>query len=325
MRVQVEPALDMEQLLETTAELAHEGNTLRSGMPKPLHLALFVQRFKREVRAPFPPAWLVGARWLRCGPSPARAGTTRAIPRSLRWRSALLFATTLAALSAPPASARTETLFDGRSLKGWRHAGDAPLRLQGRTIRSASGSGELGLLYYARKRYRDFQLSLEFKAAEGANSGVHLRFPEPGGCSWIDCGYEVQINDTAADTRKTGSIYGFADLDAQHAHTRPPGTWTRLRIRAQGPDVHRLPRWQAHQPLRRQPPPLGLHRPAGARRPSGHRRVPGHPDPRALSRLPHDRVAARRHLRAQLDQDGRERLAPDRAVARARARGRRRR
>jgi len=61
VRVQVEPALDMEQLLETTAELAHEGNTLRSGMPKPLHLALFVQRFKREVRAPFPPAWIVAA------------------------------------------------------------------------------------------------------------------------------------------------------------------------------------------------------------------------------------------------------------------------
>jgi hypothetical protein len=52
-------AQDTEQLLETTAELAHEGNTLRSGMPKPLHLALFVQRFQREVRAPFPPAWLM--------------------------------------------------------------------------------------------------------------------------------------------------------------------------------------------------------------------------------------------------------------------------
>jgi quercetin dioxygenase-like cupin family protein len=61
VRVEVEPALDMEQLLETTAELAHEGHTLRSGMPKPLHLALFVQRFEREVRAPFPPAWVVAA------------------------------------------------------------------------------------------------------------------------------------------------------------------------------------------------------------------------------------------------------------------------
>jgi quercetin dioxygenase-like cupin family protein len=60
-RVEVLPALDMEQLLCTTTELALEGNVLRSGMPKPLHLALFVGRFRREVRAPFPPAWLVRA------------------------------------------------------------------------------------------------------------------------------------------------------------------------------------------------------------------------------------------------------------------------
>jgi quercetin dioxygenase-like cupin family protein len=60
-RVEVVPALDMEDLLCTTAELAHEGNVLRSGMPKPLHLALFVGRFRREVRAPFPPAWMVHA------------------------------------------------------------------------------------------------------------------------------------------------------------------------------------------------------------------------------------------------------------------------
>ena len=51
----------MEQLLETTVELAMEGNVTRSGMPRPLHLALFVQRFRREVRAPFPPAWVVTA------------------------------------------------------------------------------------------------------------------------------------------------------------------------------------------------------------------------------------------------------------------------
>jgi quercetin dioxygenase-like cupin family protein len=58
-RVEVVPALDMEHLLETTVELALEGNVMRSGMPKPLHLALFVARFRREVKAPFPPAWVV--------------------------------------------------------------------------------------------------------------------------------------------------------------------------------------------------------------------------------------------------------------------------
>ena len=60
-RVEVVPALDMEQLFETAVELAMEGNVTRGGMPKPLHLALFVRRFAREVRAPFPPAWMVRA------------------------------------------------------------------------------------------------------------------------------------------------------------------------------------------------------------------------------------------------------------------------
>jgi quercetin dioxygenase-like cupin family protein len=60
-RVEVVPALDMEDLLVTTTELALEGNVTRKGMPKPLHLALFVRRFEREVRAPFPPASVVRA------------------------------------------------------------------------------------------------------------------------------------------------------------------------------------------------------------------------------------------------------------------------
>ena len=60
-RVEVVPALDMEQLFETTAELAHEGRVTSKGMPKPLHLALFVRRYEREVRAPFPPAGVVRA------------------------------------------------------------------------------------------------------------------------------------------------------------------------------------------------------------------------------------------------------------------------
>lgn len=60
-RVEVVPAFDMEDLFTTTAELAREGKVLRSGMPKPVHLALFVRRFRREVRAPFPPVPVVQA------------------------------------------------------------------------------------------------------------------------------------------------------------------------------------------------------------------------------------------------------------------------
>ncbi len=60
-RVTVTPALDMEYLFETAVALAEAGRTNRKGMPKPLDLALFVERFEDEVRAPFPPAPVVRA------------------------------------------------------------------------------------------------------------------------------------------------------------------------------------------------------------------------------------------------------------------------
>lgn len=57
-RVQVRPALDMEELFEETVRLAEEGRVMRTGMPKPLDLAVFVRRFGREVRAPYSPGRL---------------------------------------------------------------------------------------------------------------------------------------------------------------------------------------------------------------------------------------------------------------------------
>jgi hypothetical protein len=48
----------MEQLLETAVRLAEQGRTLPSGMPRPLALAQFTRRFRREVRGPFSPAWV---------------------------------------------------------------------------------------------------------------------------------------------------------------------------------------------------------------------------------------------------------------------------
>src|SRR5215213_5246071 len=61
VRVQVRPALAMEQLFETTVALAQDGRTTAKGMPRPLDLALFVREYQREVRAPFPPAPVVRA------------------------------------------------------------------------------------------------------------------------------------------------------------------------------------------------------------------------------------------------------------------------
>jgi Cupin domain len=59
VRVQVRPAIRMEQLLETAAALAAEGRTLLNGLPRPLDFALFLREFECEVRAPLVPWRLV--------------------------------------------------------------------------------------------------------------------------------------------------------------------------------------------------------------------------------------------------------------------------
>jgi quercetin dioxygenase-like cupin family protein len=74
MRVHVTPALKTEELFETAIALANEGRTFRSGMPKPLDLALFMREFSQEVKAPMgagvvravtaPLAWLASRRGL---------------------------------------------------------------------------------------------------------------------------------------------------------------------------------------------------------------------------------------------------------------------
>ena len=74
MRVEVSPAMKTEELFETTVALATEGRTFRSGLPKPLELALFMREFSDEVRAPIgaslaqavtaPLAWLAARRGL---------------------------------------------------------------------------------------------------------------------------------------------------------------------------------------------------------------------------------------------------------------------
>ncbi len=81
-RVEIRPALKMEQLFETTVRLAQEGRTNKKGLPKPLDLALFVERFKDEVKAPFPPAWFV-----RLVTTPLRAMARRRDQRKASRRS----------------------------------------------------------------------------------------------------------------------------------------------------------------------------------------------------------------------------------------------
>jgi hypothetical protein len=143
----------------------------------------------------------------------------------------------------------------------WRYAGGASVTPQGDgTVQTGPGDPGLGVLWFAARPYGDFSLRLQFRddATGGAraNSGVQVRFPAPKspttGCpttfngneqnnpAWVavNCGHEVQINDSPDgppnDPRKTGSIYGWADLNATQARTTEAGVWNELEITVVG-------------------------------------------------------------------------------------------
>jgi Domain of Unknown Function (DUF1080) len=162
--------------------------------------------------------------------------------------------------SERPTEAGYEVIFDGsrRCFDKWRYTGGASMTLQrDGTVRSGPGAPGLGVLWYKARPYGDFSLRLEFRddspfPDRRANSGVQVRFPAPKGpvpgCpttfnggeqnndAWIavNCGHEVQINDSpdgpGSDPRKTGSIYGFADLDSAASMPTPAGVWNDLEI-----------------------------------------------------------------------------------------------
>jgi len=107
-------------------------------------------------------------------------------------------------------------LFDGRSLDGWRMAGLGRFVLvkQDKSLRSEGG---MGLLWYYRKKYKNFVPYVDWKTqSKNDNSGIFVRFADPGDDPWIavNTGYEIQIDDLGKPDGNplhlSGSIYKFA-------------------------------------------------------------------------------------------------------------------
>jgi sugar phosphate isomerase/epimerase len=112
---------------------------------------------------------------------------------------------------------------------GWNHYGPGHFELDPETGVLKSQGG-MGLLWYSRKKFRDFILELEFNCSqENTNSGVFLRVPEvPTSDDYIYHSFEVQINDAGDGLHKTGAVY---DAQAPSADAfKPEGEWNHLKI-----------------------------------------------------------------------------------------------
>lgn len=93
------------------------------------------------------------------------------------------------------------SLFDGKTLAGWTKPAKTNWAVTDGAITADSGPVTLLL---SEKKYENFELQLEFKAALGCNSGVFLKTPTKIKNVATDC-YEVNIADPS-NGFPTGSI-----------------------------------------------------------------------------------------------------------------------
>ena len=124
--------------------------------------------------------------------------------------------------------ARFVPLFNSKDLADWTVMEQSGFRIEDGAMRSYGG---MGLLWYSKKKFRDFALLIEYKVnQQAANSGVFLRIPDPPKSFWdaVNHGYEVQICDTGAPKRNTGAVFDFQA--PTHVPSRPPGEWNLLEI-----------------------------------------------------------------------------------------------
>jgi hypothetical protein len=100
------------------------------------------------------------------------------------------------------------SLFDGTSLKDWKVGEHAEtFSVQNGTI---VVNGEVAHLFYVgdvkNHNFKNFEFKADVMTTPGSNSGIyfHTQYQESG---WPSKGYEVQVNNSHTDWRRTGSLY----------------------------------------------------------------------------------------------------------------------
>ncbi|MCR9262447.1 MAG: DUF1080 domain-containing protein [Pseudomonadaceae bacterium] len=148
-------------------------------------------------------------------------------------------------LSNAEREAGWQLLFDGRSLDEWRSYGRSTAGSQwqirdGALVLTEQGGGDL----ITRKSFADFELQLQWKIAEGGNSGIFFHADESDLPIYVHAA-EIQLLDDARhpDNKKTnrrsGSLYDL--IAAPAASQKPAGAWNTVVISHE--DGH-LQAWQ---------------------------------------------------------------------------------
>lgn len=127
----------------------------------------------------------------------------------------LAIACIFAAISFRPACKEPgwQSLFDGKTLNKWKVGNN------GGTFSIEDGAiavnGPVAHLYYdgdiSDHVFKNFEFKADVMTTPGSNSGIyfHTTYQQGG---WPKKGYEVQVNNSHTDWRRTGSLYNVQDV-----------------------------------------------------------------------------------------------------------------
>lgn len=112
-------------------------------------------------------------------------------------------------------------LFNGRDLSGWRANRDREaFQVRDGVLRIQSSSKTRAHLFYVGDKqdgfetFEDFDLQATVRAEPGSNGGIfiHTDMTTRDKAQHLARGYEVQLNSSPMEKRKTGSLYAIVDL-----------------------------------------------------------------------------------------------------------------
>jgi hypothetical protein len=137
-------------------------------------------------------------------------------------------------LSAAERQEGWKLLFDGATTNGWRNYRKQTVSpgwtvVNGLLTRSGENAGDI----ITDEQYRNFDLVLDWRIAEGGNSGIFYRATQEGDYIWQSAP-EMQILDDArhADGKLAVTSAGsnFALIEAPRGIVHPAGQWNTARL-----------------------------------------------------------------------------------------------
>ncbi|HLN72914.1 MAG TPA: DUF1080 domain-containing protein [Prolixibacteraceae bacterium] len=136
-------------------------------------------------------------------------------------------------------------LFNGKDFNGWRQCNGTAMPANWAIDDNAMkvfigegkqpGQGANGDILFGNKKFKNFELSIDWKASKAANSGIFYDVREVKGQPIYYAAPEVQVldnvdaSDNKVDSHLAGSLYDILPADPKTVH--PAGSWNTIVIR----------------------------------------------------------------------------------------------